>query len=131
MARVLLFEDEPSVAAIVAHKLGREGHQVRCLEQVAEPAELDEWHPDLVLLDLELDPDLRLLAPLAARWPVLTLTVFQDDATPPRALAAGAVATLAKPFKPTVLARLVARLTGGPGWPGREPRPTAEASGAG
>lgn len=112
MARVLLFEDEPSVAAIVAHKLGREGHEVRSLERVSAPPEADGWRPDLVLLDLELDPDLRLLPSLAARWPVLALTVFQDDTTPPRAMAAGAAATLSKPFKPTVLARLVARLTG-------------------
>jgi DNA-binding response OmpR family regulator len=98
------------VAAIVAHKLGREGHDVHCREGL-EDGEAERWGPDLILLDLEMDPDLELLARLAAGWPVLALTVFQDERTPARALAAGAVATLGKPFKPTVLARLVGQLT--------------------
>jgi DNA-binding response OmpR family regulator len=112
MARVLLVENEPSVAAIVAHKLGREGHEVRCREEF-DGREMEEWAPDLVVIDLEMDPDLELVAWLAPHWPVMTLTVFQDEETPPRALEAGAVATLGKPFKPTVLARLVGRLVGG------------------
>jgi CheY-like chemotaxis protein len=38
------------------------------------------------------------------------MTEFRDTITPSRARAAGAVATVEKPFKPTQLARLVAQL---------------------
>ena len=47
---------------------------------------------------------------LAERSPVVMMTEFRDTVTPQRARAAGAVATVEKPFKPTQLARLVAQL---------------------
>jgi DNA-binding response OmpR family regulator len=113
MANVLVLEGEPSIAGIVSHKLRREGHAVRCEAELPEVGRLFAgWKPDVVLLDLELDPALALLSDLAQRFPVLVLTEFRDGDTPGRALRAGAAATIEKPFKPTVLARVVARLAG-------------------
>jgi two-component system response regulator VicR len=113
MARVLLVEDEPNIASIIVFKLEREGHQVRWeANATAVPAAAGATQPELVLLDSSLpdgDP-FALLALLAARCPVVMMTEFRDTVTPERARAAGAVATVEKPFKPTQLARLVAQL---------------------
>jgi DNA-binding response OmpR family regulator len=113
MARVLLVEDEPNIASIIVFKLEREGHQVRWeASAVAVPAAADAIQPELVLLDSSLpdgDPFI-LLSLLAQRSPVVMMTEFRDTVTPQRARAAGAVATVEKPFKPTQLARLVAQL---------------------
>ncbi len=113
MARVLVVEDEPNIASIIVFKLGREGHQVHCEPgAVAVARAADAMKPDLVLLDSSL-PDgdafdlLALLVPTAV---VVMMTEFRDQATPARARAAGAAATVEKPFKPTQLARLVAQL---------------------
>ena len=113
MARVLLVEDEPNIASIIVFKLEREGHQV-CWESSASTV-LDAataTQPDLVLLDSSL-PDgdaFALLRTLSPNPPVVMMTEFRDDVTPDRARAAGALATVQKPFKPTQLARLVAQL---------------------
>ena len=113
MARVLLVEDEPNIASIIVFKLEREGHQVRWEATAgAVPAAAEATQPELVLLDSSLpdgDPFI-LLTMLATRSPVVMMTEFRDTLTPPRARAAGAVATVEKPFKPTQLARLVAQL---------------------
>ncbi len=113
MARVLLVEDEPNIASIIVFKLKREGHQVRWESSAAAVAGAAEAiEPDLVLLDSSL-PDgdaFALLASLTAHVPVVMMTEFRDTTTPQRARAAGAVATVEKPFKPTQLARLVAQL---------------------
>ena len=113
MARVLLVEDEPNIASIIVFKLEREGHQVRRESSaLAVLAAADATPPELVLLDSSLpdgDP-FALLRALAGRGPVVMMTEFRDAVTPVRARAAGAVATVEKPFKPTQLARLVAQL---------------------
>ena len=117
MARVLLVEDEPNIASIIVFKLAREGHQVRWeASAVTVPAAAASIRPELVLLDSSLpdgDP-FMLLGMLAPRSPVVMMTEFRDTVTPQRARAAGAVATVAKPFKPTQLARLVAQLVPAP-----------------
>ena len=113
MARVLLVEDEPNIASIIVFKLEREGHQVRW--ESSALAVLDAartTQPDLVLLDSSLadgDP-FDLLRALSPNPPVVMMTEFRDVVTPNRALSAGALATVEKPFKPTQLARLVAQL---------------------
>lgn len=113
MARVLVVEDEPNIASIIVFKLEREGHQVRCEPGAGSVAQAAEaLQPDLVLLDSSL-PDgdaFDLLAQLASRAVVVMMTEFRDQVTPGRARAAGAAATVEKPFKPTQLARLVAQL---------------------
>jgi DNA-binding response OmpR family regulator len=121
MARVLLVEDEPNIASIIVFKLEREGHQVHHESSATWVlASAEAAHHDLVLLDSSLpdgDP-FALLAALVARQPVVMMTEFRDTVTPARARAAGAIATVEKPFKPTQLARLVAQLTPAPA---REP----------
>ena len=113
MARVLVVEDEPNIATIIVFKLERECHEVRCESSAgAVAAGAEAMRPDLVLLDSTL-PDgdaFDLLPGLASRSVVVVMTEFRDRATPKRALAAGAAATVEKPFKPTQLARLVAQL---------------------
>jgi DNA-binding response OmpR family regulator len=113
MARVLLVEDEPNIASIIVFKLEREGHQVRWESSaVAVAGAAEAIQPDLVLLDSSL-PDgdaFVLLTALVTHHPVVMMTEFRDAATPQRARAEGAVATVEKPFKPTQLARLVAQL---------------------
>ena len=113
MARVLLVEDEPNIASIIVFKLTREGHEVRWESSaLALPRAAEAIQPDLILLDSSL-PDgdaFALLTTLVAKHPVVMMTEFRDTTTPPRARAAGAVATVEKPFKPTQLARLVAQL---------------------
>jgi DNA-binding response OmpR family regulator len=117
MARVLLVEDEPNIASIIVFKLEREGHEVRWeSSSPAVPSAAEALKPDLVLLDSSL-PDgdaLALLAALLVQCPVVMMTEFRDTTTPQRARAAGAVATVEKPFKPTQLARLVAQLVPAP-----------------
>ena len=112
MARILLVEDEPNIGGIIVFKLRREGHEVRWLE-AGEGAlsEASLMGADMVLLDTSLpdaDP-FELLAGLSPR-PVIMLIEFRDGATAARAQQAGASAVVEKPFKPTVLARLVAQL---------------------
>jgi len=117
MARVLLVEDEPNIASIIVFKLEREGHQVRwesSASTVLDAARMTQ--PDLVLLDSSLpdgDPFI-LLSALSPSPAVVMMTEFRDAVTPNRALAAGALATVEKPFKPTQLARLVAQLVPAP-----------------
>lgn len=115
MARVLVVEDEPSIAGIIRFKLDREGHVVRCEPACAAAGEAAAaFEPDLVLLDAAAEGDaMAALDGLRARWPVLVLTDLGDAVTPELALRRGAVATLRKPFKPTVLARTVAQLVRG------------------
>jgi len=117
MARVLLVEDEPNIASIIVFKLEREGHEVRWEGSASTvPAAADAIQPELVLLDSSLpdgDPFI-LLSMLVQHSPVVMMTEFRDTVTPQRARAAGAVATVEKPFKPTQLARLVAQLAPAP-----------------
>ncbi len=117
VAKVLLVEDEPSIGSIIVFKLEREGHTVRwerdptLVFQVAA-----EWKPDLVLLESSLPGSdvIPLLQELSRQCGVVVLTEFRDTSTPARARAAGALATVEKPFKPTQLARLVAQLSAVP-----------------
>src|SRR5206468_3235406 len=111
MARVLLVEDEPDIGGIIAFKLGREGHEVRWEREAAPAVEAaDAFAPALALLDAGVQRSDGLLERLRRRCPVLVLTESRDAGAPARALAAGAAAAVAKPFKPTVLARTVNEL---------------------
>ena len=121
-ARVLIIEDDPNVAEVVARYLEREGYRV---ETVADGAEgLDQAlrdPPDLVVLDLML-PSLgglevcrRLRA--AAPVPVIMLTARGEEADRIAGLELGADDYVAKPFSPrelTARVKAVLRRATGP-----------------
>jgi DNA-binding response OmpR family regulator len=107
-ARVLIIEDDPNVAEVVARYLQREGYQV---EAVADGAVgLDRALtdlPDLVVLDLmlptlgglEVCRRLRSVAPV----PVIMLTARGEEADRIAGLELGADDYVAKPFSPREL----------------------------
>lgn len=116
MARILLLEEEPNIAGIVLFKLRREGHQVVAEDELTPEtglAALRGASPDLVLADLDGGHE-AVAAALAPFCPVLALVDGTDPESETRARAAGATQVVAKPFKPTVLARIVAGLVGVP-----------------
>ncbi len=116
MGRILLLEEEPNIAGIVLFKLRREGHDVVAAEDLIPEravAAARAAAPDLVLADLDGGHEAVATA-LAPHWPVLALVDGTDPDSEARARAAGAVQVVAKPFKPTVLARIVAGLIGVP-----------------
>ncbi len=107
-ARVLIVEDDPTVAEVVARYLLREGYQVEAVADGAvglERALADL--PDLVVLDLmlpslgglELCRRLRAVAPV----PVIMLTARGEEADRIAGLELGADDYVAKPFSPREL----------------------------
>lgn len=116
MARILLLEEEPNIAAIVLFKLRREGHQVEAEEELTPEkglAALRAGAPDLVIADVDGGHEV-VAAALAPHCAVLALVDGTDPDSERRARAAGATQVVTKPFKPTVLARIVAGLVGAP-----------------
>ncbi|MDE2612989.1 MAG: phosphate regulon transcriptional regulator PhoB [Burkholderiales bacterium] len=119
MARVLVVEDEPAIAELVALQLRHAGFDV-CLAADAEAArvEVDRMLPDLVLLDWMLPGESGLA--LARRWrgdertralPFIMLTARAQEADKVAALDTGADDYLTKPFSPKeLLARIRAVL---------------------
>lgn len=111
MTRVLLVEDDPTIAEPLARALGREGYDV--LVQNTGQGGIDNAPSvDLVILDLGL-PDMDGLD--VARWirshglatPVLVLTARADEVDLVVGLDAGADDYVTKPFR---LAELLARV---------------------
>ena len=118
MPHVLVVEDDPVVADLVAFRLQRLGLQVT-VEADGESglAAARRLRPDLVVLDwlmprmdgLEVCRALRTDAdPALARTPVLLLTAKSQDPDLERGFAAGATDFIAKPFSTR---ELVSRVT--------------------
>lgn len=111
-ARILVVEDEPKIADMVAYALGKDGHRCRvALDGPAGLAAFAAEAPDLVVLDLML-PGLDGLAvcrQLRARSavPILMLTARTGEADKVAGLDGGADDYLTKPFS---LAELKARV---------------------
>jgi DNA-binding response OmpR family regulator len=104
-ARILLAEDQASVAAPVVKSLTGAGHEVRWVREMRElRKEMVEYSPDLLLLDTTLETDgleyfqaVR-FAPEHPPAGVVILTPEGDVRTKERALQLGAAAVLSKPL---------------------------------
>jgi DNA-binding response OmpR family regulator len=107
--RILVVDDDPTVAEVVTRYLIRDGHQVQCvadghtaLRVVAEKT------PDLVVLDLMLPgiDGLEVCRRLRARWPVpiVMLTALGEETDRLIGLETGADDYVTKPFSPRELA---------------------------
>ncbi len=106
MARILVVEDEPSIAELISINLRHAGHEVVVAGDArAAQAVVDDVLPDLVLLDWML-PGQSGLA-LAREWraqgrtrelPVIMLTAKAEEADKVSGLDAGADDYLTKPF---------------------------------
>jgi two-component system phosphate regulon response regulator PhoB len=115
MARILIVEDEPAIAELIALNLRHEGHRSAHAASAAEAvAAVDAELPDLVLLDWLLPGEPGIA--LARRWrsqartrdlPIVMLTARSIEADRIEGLDAGADDYLGKPFS---TAELLARI---------------------
>ena len=103
---VLLVEDEPSIAELIAVNLRHNGFRpIWAMDSVSAQREIDAALPDLILLDWMLSGESGLS--LAKRWrgndrtkavPLIMLTARGDEADRVAGLDAGADDYIAKPF---------------------------------
>ncbi len=116
---VLIVEDEPAIAELIAVNLRHNGFQPTwAMDSVAAQRELDAVLPDVILLDWMLPGESGLS--LARRWrkdartknvPIIMLTARGDEADRVAGLDAGADDYIAKPFSTKeMLARIRAVL---------------------
>ena len=113
-ARILIAEDEASVAQPVLNLFTSSGHDVRWARAVREVrAELSDFSPDVLILDTTLDTDgLELFqalrfSPQNPPAGVIILTEPGDIGTRERAQQLGAAAVLAKPVRGDELIEVV------------------------
>ncbi|MFM2483969.1 response regulator [Celerinatantimonas yamalensis] len=103
MAQILIVDDEPAIRRFLRISLSAEGQQVIEAGTLAEARlQIEKSHPHLVVLDLGL-PDgdgSELLSEIRQyyAWPVIVLSVREDEAEKVRLLDAGANDYLTKPF---------------------------------
>ncbi|MCJ0902978.1 response regulator transcription factor [Rhodococcus sp. ARC_M6] len=111
-SRVLVVEDEPALAKVVANYLAREGFQVRiALDGPSAVAAAHEFEPSLVVLDLMLPgfdgmEVCRRIRSFSDAY-ILMLSARGDESDKVMGLAAGADDYVVKPFGPR---ELVARV---------------------
>jgi two-component system phosphate regulon response regulator PhoB len=117
--RILIVEDEPAIAELIAVNLRHNGFQpVWAIDAETAQRELAEVLPDVILLDWMLPGESGLA--LARKWrsstrtkgvPILMLTARGDEADRVAGLDAGADDYIVKPFSPReLLARIRAVL---------------------
>jgi len=107
-ANILVVEDEPDIAALLAFHLARESYRVRTVASGSEAIQaIESGVPDLVLLDLMLPgiSGLEVLREIRRRdgWadlPVVLLTARKEEADRLEGLRLGADDYVSKPFSP-------------------------------
>jgi DNA-binding response OmpR family regulator len=107
--RVLVVDDDPTVAEVVARYLLRDGHEVDCVADGNSALRIaEERTPDLVVLDLMLPgiDGLEVCRRLRERWPVpiVMLTALGEETDRLVGLETGADDYVTKPFSPRELA---------------------------
>ena len=119
MSSILIVEDDPDIANLIAHYLEKAGHEVKRLTSGTQVmGQLRTAPADLVILDLMLPGMDGLLVCQAMRAdkataaiPVIMLTARGDEADRVAGLELGADDYVTKPFSPKELvARVAARL---------------------
>lgn len=117
-ARILIAEDDPLIARIVSHRLGKVGHLITHLPHGGGVlAQVASDRPDLLILDIKM-PEVdglevlrRLRAdPATHSLPVILLSALGEEEDVVRGFSLGADDYLVKPFSPTELAVRVDRL---------------------
>lgn len=116
MSRILVIDDEPAIGWSLKEFLADEGHDVSVAADVTAAVEAARRHrPDAILLDVRLGSAdglaaLPALRAAAGPVPIVVMTAFGDLATAVRAIQAGAVDFLVKPFDLEWVAKVVRRV---------------------
>lgn len=109
--RILVVEDEPDLAELIAYNLRIEGHEVEIAQDGADALQkIEDERPDLILLDLMM-PRLtgqqvaeRLKqAPSTSSIPIIMLTAMSEETDELQGLKLGADDYITKPFSMSVL----------------------------
>ena len=113
-AQVLLFEDDDTLAGLLARVLRTEGYRVDVLDDakaIPGPGKIERY--DVVLSDIHLANDtsghdvLRRVHEASPSTPVILMTAYADIEGAMNAVGEGAYDYLAKPIEPTELKRMV------------------------
>lgn len=110
--RIVVVDDDPTVADVVGRYLVRDGHTVECVHDGQEALRrIAQQPPDLVVLDLMLPgiDGLEVCKRLRERWPipVVMLTALGDETDRLAGFEIGADDYVTKPFSPRELAMRV------------------------
>jgi DNA-binding response OmpR family regulator len=110
--RIIVVDDDPTVADVVGRYLVRDGHTVECVHDGQEALRrIAAQPPDLVVLDLMLPgiDGLEVCRRLRERWPipVVMLTALGDETDRLAGFEIGADDYVTKPFSPRELAMRV------------------------
>jgi DNA-binding response OmpR family regulator len=123
-ARIMVVDDDPTLADVVGRYLIRDGHRVECFGDGLQALKrIAEEPPDLVVLDLMLPgiDGLEVCRRLRQRWPipVVMLTALGEETDRVAGFETGADDYVTKPFSPRELAlrvkSVLRRARGGPG----------------
>jgi CheY-like chemotaxis protein len=115
VATILVVDDDDAIRLVLRIELVAEGHEVVEAGDGREAlARLEEWHPDIVLLDLMMPvmdgwEVLHALEPVPERPPVLVISALASEGGEHvrEALRLGALDYIAKPFEPAFLVDII------------------------